>query len=103
MGPGAGVSVVRLWEHHPIEWMFRNRQTGEITIGQTPNIPLVVFAVAWVLSRIWDPGGSVGTGLDVVAFAALAIWAGDELIRGVNPFRRLLGAVVLGGLVAQLP
>jgi hypothetical protein len=38
----------------------------------------------------------------VIAGIALLIWAGDELLRGVNPFRRLLGAAVLGGLVAQL-
>lgn len=31
----------------------------------------------------------VGTG-------ALVVWALDELVRGATPFRRLLGAVVLG-------
>ena len=48
------------------------------------------------------PGGSLGTGLDVIAAFALLVWAVEELVRGVNPFRRLLGAAVLGGLVAQV-
>ena len=47
-----------------IDWLFRNRQTGEITIAQMPNAPLIV-------------------------------WAGDEVLRGVNPWRRLLGGGVL--------
>jgi hypothetical protein len=83
------------------EWLFRNRRTGEITIGQTPNASLLVFAAAWVLALLWDPGGAIGTGLDVISGVALLVWSGDELLRGVNPFRRLLGAVVLGGLLAR--
>ncbi|MGZ4734941.1 MAG: hypothetical protein ACXVKA_14145 [Acidimicrobiia bacterium] len=93
---------MKLWEHRRIEWLFRNRQTGQITIGQVPNVPLVVFIVAWVLDRVFDPGGSIGTALAVLGFAALTIWAVDEIVRGVNPWRRLLGAGVLGALVAQL-
>jgi hypothetical protein len=38
----------------------------------------------------------------VVAECALAVWALDEIFRGVNPFRRMLGGVVLAGLVASL-
>jgi hypothetical protein len=91
-----------VWEHRSIEWWFRNRQTGEITIGQVPNIPLVVFLVAWLANLIAAPGGSVGTGLEVIAAFALLVWGVEELVWGVNPFRRLLGAVVLGALVAQV-
>ena len=36
--------------------------------------------------------------MTVIGTGALIIWAGDELIRGVNPFRRLVGAVVLAGI-----
>jgi hypothetical protein len=61
-----------------------------------------VFFGAWVLRVLLDPAGDVRTGLDVIGTAALAIWAGDEILRGVNPFRRLLGCFVLGGLVAGL-
>jgi hypothetical protein len=92
----------RLWEHRVIEWWFRNRTTGAITVAQAPNLPLVVFLVAWAVNLVVAPAGSVGTGLDVVAAFALLVWAVEELVRGVNPFRRLLGAAVLGALVAQV-
>ena len=39
------------------------------------------------------------TVLDVIATGALLWWAVDEIVRGVNPFRRILGAVVV---VAEL-
>jgi hypothetical protein len=91
-----------LCQHRRIEWLFRNRRTGEITVAQVPNLPLIVFLVAFALRWLLDPSGDVRTGLDVVATVALAIWAGDEILRGVNPFRRVLGAVVLGGLVFRM-
>jgi hypothetical protein len=31
----------------------------------------------------------------VFADVALLVWAADELIRGVNPFRRILGSLVI--------
>jgi len=39
--------------------------------------------------------GTVHTILGYTATVALVVWAGDELLRGVNPFRRMLGAAVL--------
>lgn len=62
----------------------------------------MVFFGAFVLRVLLDPSGDLRTGLDVIGMAALAIWAVDEIARGVNPFRRLLGCFVLGGLVAGL-
>jgi len=49
----------------------------------------------------------LGTGVahDIVrgvSVAALFYWAADEVIRGVNPFRRLLGAVVAVFLAISL-
>jgi len=80
-------------------WLFRNRQTGEITIGQTPNAPLIIWLVATLINLIFDPHGAIGTALTIVGTGALIVWAGDELLRGVNPFRRALGAVVLVAVV----
>jgi len=85
-----------------VDWLFRNRQTGEITIGQSPNASIVIFAVAWVVRRILEPTGSLGTALDVIVTGSIAFWAFDELIRGVNPWRRILGAVVLAVVVVGL-
>jgi len=78
-----------------VDWFFRNRETGRITIGQWPNWSLWVFIGAWTLRRIFAPTGTAGTVLDIVATAALVVWAIDELVRGVNPWRRVLGATVL--------
>lgn len=85
-----------------IDWLFRNRQTGETTIAQRPNAAIVIFAVAWVLRRILGPSGALGTVFDIVVTGALAFWALDELIRGVNPWRRILGATVFTLLVVNL-
>lgn len=85
-----------------IDWLFRNRETGRITIAQLPNVPLGLFLAASLLRRLLDAEGGLDTALRVAAVGGLVWWAADELIRGVNPFRRLLGAVVLGGQVAGL-
>jgi hypothetical protein len=78
-----------------VDWLFRNRETGEITIAQPPNVSMIVFVVAWVLRRILEPTGWVGTLLDVVVTGAIVWWALEEIVRGVNPWRRFLGAIVL--------
>src|SRR5687767_12269236 len=84
-----------------IDWLFRNRQTGRITIAQAPNLALWLFIVAAVLRSLLDPSGGVRTALDGVATVALAWWAVDEIVRGVNPWRRLLGGAVLAGQVLK--
>ena len=84
------------------EWLLRNRQTGEITIGQWPNALLLVFLGAWTLRWVLNPSGGLDTVLAVVAAGALLIWALDELVRGVNPWRRMLGGGVLVWQVAGL-
>jgi hypothetical protein len=85
-----------------IDWLFRNRQTGTITIVQFPNIPLGLFLVAVVLRGVFDPSGGLRTTLDVLATIGLLWWAVDEVLRGVNPWRRLLGGAVLAGQVLNL-
>ena len=85
-----------------VNWLFRNRQTGEITVAQAPNAALIIFLVAALVQHAFNIHGTAGTGLAVVSTGALAVWSADELMRGVNPFRRLLGAVVLAGIVASL-
>jgi len=74
-----------------IDWLLRDRSTGRIVVAQRPNVPLVVFVVARVADRLLDPSTSA---LRWIGTAALLWWAGDEVLRGVNPFRRLLGAGV---------
>lgn len=77
------------------DWCFCDRRTGRITIGQTPNPPLWTFLVASVTRALLDPSGGARTALTGVAIVALVVWAVDELVRGVNPWRRFLGAMAL--------
>ena len=81
------------------DWLFRDRATGKIVIGQFPNIPLIGWLVATVLAAVTS--GQVSTVAGYAATIALVVWAGDELMRGVNPFRRMLGAMVLAWVLAS--
>ncbi len=89
-----------------LDWMFRSRRTGQITIAQFPNIALWVFLVTVVVRSVVETRGAVRTTVDAVAVLALAAWAVDEVVRGVNPWRRLLGlggcGFVVTGVVALL-
>lgn len=82
-----------------IDWAFRDRTTGAITIAQRPNLPLWLFlaltALAWLAGALSPPPGPVAGWLGTAAHLALAWWAVDEVLRGVNPWRRLLGAAAL--------
>ena len=82
-----------------IDWMFRNRRTGALTVAQLPNASLCVFLAITVVRLLASPHGSFRTALALVATVTLVWWAGDEVTRGVNPFRRMLGAVVLAAVV----
>jgi hypothetical protein len=88
--------------HSAIGRFFRNPETGELAVVQTPNIPLAVFLVASVARMMLHPAGGVGTVVSVVAAASLVVWAALEIFRGDSPFRRVLGGVVLLGSVLGL-
>lgn len=90
-----------------LRWFFRNRETGAITIAQMPNLVLWVVIVAAALRWIWSSPGNLDLALAFVVKGGLVVWALDEIFRGVNPWRRCLGAgvlfVVLATLVAGRP
>ena len=79
-------------------WVFRNRQTGRITVAQFPNVALWVFLATAVLRRA-GVGGTVRSFAGWIGVVALAWWAVDEAVRGANPWRRFLGC---GGIVAAV-
>ncbi len=76
-------------------WCFRNRETGAITVAQTPNLALSIFLVATAILWLAHPTGAILTMAKVVAAGSLIVWALDEVVRGVNPWRRFLGVAVL--------
>lgn len=84
-----------------VDWFFRDRRTGRIVIGQRPNAALWIFAGASAVEWLIGPEGGFGTVVAFVRWASLAVWAVDEVFRGVNPWRRCLGAAVLAFLAAR--
>jgi hypothetical protein len=64
-------------------------------VVQYPNKSLTLFIVLSVTLDIFHPTGAIETLIRVSADVALFAWAIDELLRGVNPFRRGLGLVVI--------
>jgi hypothetical protein len=61
---------------------------------------LLVALAASVTGRLTDGVGQACA--SSVFYVALSIWAYEELARGVNWFRRLLGAAVLVYIVVRL-
>jgi hypothetical protein len=72
-----------------LDWMFLSRKTGRITLAQLPNWQFAVWLLASAVMWLGHPRGWVRAVLVILASAALALWAGPEVLRGVNPFRRL--------------
>jgi len=85
-----------------VDWFWRDRHTGRIVIAQWPNIWLWIFPIASVVELNTNTAEPAGISVHIVATAFLAIWAGDELLRGVNPWRRCLGIAVLIVLTTKL-
>lgn len=84
-----------------VDWCFRDRTTGAITIGQPPNTLAKVLAAVTVAHRLVPSRSRPGVALGVVETGALAFFGADELVRGVNPWRRFLGAVALAVCVRR--
>ena len=64
-------------------------------------VKLIRRAVA--LRPDWaEAHSNLGVALNAVMIATLVWWAADEVLRGVNPWRRFLGAGVLTFAVVRL-
>lgn len=74
--------------------MPRDLQIRGYTVGQFPNPPLWVALAALLVALLTDDG-TVNDVARAVSYVALTVWAYEEAARGVNGFRRALGAVAL--------
>lgn len=101
VGRPAAVARLQRSGRAVVNWVFRDRRTGAIVIGQFPNVPLLAWLVLSGLGWLWHPPGAWGTALAVITTAALGVWSVDELMRGVNPWRRSLGGAVLGYILVS--
>ncbi len=68
-------------------------KTGKVVIWQMPNLWLIAWSALTSLSILNN--GRVADFFSGFAAAALIIWALQEILQGVNYFRRILGIVVL--------
>jgi hypothetical protein len=80
--------------------LFRDA-TGQIVIGQPPNLPILIWVSATLLKLVFKMG-KVKLVLDLLAFSSLLYWSFLEITQGVNYFRRDLGVVVLIALIASV-
>ena len=63
------------------------------TVGQSPNPPLWTALAALLVGYL--TGGAVHDLARAIFYVALTVWAYEEAARGVNGFRRVLGAIAL--------
>ena len=85
-----------------VRWMVVSRKTGRVTLAQWPNLALWVFIATLIAQQFCEAIGPLETTLRILGTIALIVWASDEIARGVNPFRRILGAAVLALTIAGL-
>ena len=80
-----------------LDWLFVDRTDPDRrwVLGQWPNVAILVFLVLTVIASFVADDGPWGLALYVGTRIAILWWAADELVRGVNPFRRITGAGVL--------
>jgi hypothetical protein len=71
-------------------------------VAQVPNLALVVFLLAAAAGRLLDGHHQAAGVLSDVASGAIVFWSLDEIVRGVNPWRRVLGIVVLTASVVSI-
>jgi uncharacterized membrane protein len=62
--------------------------------AQVPNLPIIVWFVATVLTHVL-PYGKLNFTASLIAFGALFTWAWLEIFDGTNNFRRALGTAVM--------
>lgn len=85
-----------------VDWWFRDRRTGQIVIGQFPNLPLWLFIAGTAVGWLATSDSSVGRLAWVVATVGLGWWAVAEVSSGVNPWRRALGVGGVALLVLRI-
>jgi hypothetical protein len=84
------------------DWLFLSRDSGRYTVVQWPNVALAVAILCTVARWVLDTHGALDQTLHWIGATAIAWWSLDEIIRGVNPFRRVLGLVILTRLVIRI-
>jgi hypothetical protein len=94
----------RRWTLSSVRRAFKHLTTlgypRRFPVVQFPNLPLLVALIAGHGSRYVSGRGHAY--LLTVGYLAMTIWAYEELARGTNWFRRLLGLVFVVILVERV-
>jgi hypothetical protein len=94
----SAVTVAELWRRGQVGW------PRSYPIAQFPNPPLLLAFAGWGLAAVaGDTADDVGRAVFIIG---LGVWAWEELVGGVNWFRRLVGAGaflwIIAGLAGEL-
>jgi hypothetical protein len=88
------------------DWFFLDRRTGRILVAHFPNLAILLWLATVLARQFTEQGTTADTLLGWAGSLTLGWWAVDEVIRGVNPWRRLLGlagcVVVVVGVIDRL-
>ena len=89
-----------------LDWFFRDRRTGKILIVHVPNLAILLWMATVLARQLTTQGTTADTLLEWAGTLTLGWWAIDEVVRGVNPWRRVLGLavciVVVLGVISRL-
>jgi hypothetical protein len=85
------------------DWLFKdlNGRHGKYVIAEVPNLPLIIFMVAIVLSVAIYPG-PVQKFFAIVAYISILYWGFREWRGGRSRFRKLLGFLGLLGAIGAV-
>ena len=64
-----------------------------MTLFQVPNPPLIAAGIGFAIEKFTE--GNIQTFGKTLFIASLIIWSYQELTKGVNWFRKILGGMVL--------
>lgn len=81
-------------------WLFRD-EDDEVVLTQLPNWQLTGAITAWLLQFVISDGTFHDT-MRVIFTVLMVFWAYEEIVNGVNGFRRILGAIVLAIICINL-
>jgi hypothetical protein len=81
------------------QWLFKTSD-GKMVVGEKPNAPIIIAAAFYFVS--WMINGDIAIILGWIGRIALLYWAYLEIFKGVNNFRRLLGAAVAAAIIVKL-
>ena len=84
-----------------LQWWLRDRE-GKVVLAQPPNPPILVWLASVVVGWTDLVHGDRAVIVTRIGQGALVAWSFDELVRGASPARRVLGGIVLCGLLVRL-